>query len=387
MRENTRGTVLAALLRSRPASRKQLAEATGISAATVSRTVDNLIAEGLVHEGPAIVEERRGRRQVLLDIATDDRVVVGLDLGASRTRCVVADMTASPLATMDVATPTDLTAPELAHWVADLARTATAHRWPHVRAVAIGLPGAVGHDRTISNAPNLPQVEHPGFVTACEEALGRPLAIDNDANAALLGEQRFGAAAGLASAAMVTLGAGLGVGLAVNGRILQGRRGLVGEFGQLPTGPHGARLETMVTGPAIVERAAEFGLELDGPAALFSLHGNAAADRVRARFDQALLMALASVSVACDPDVIVIGGGIAKSLRDALPTYQRRLRETLHVAPHLAYTVLGDFAGASGAVVAALHLAYADLGVEPASLAHLPAAGTLTASSLAAVSH
>ena len=62
---------------------------------------------------------------------------------------------------------------------------------------------------------------------------------------------------------MLTLGAGVGAGLAVEGRLLWGARGLVGEFGQLPVGPMGSRLEQMVTGPGIMQRAQEANAHLD----------------------------------------------------------------------------------------------------------------------------
>jgi len=386
MRESTRGRVLSALLRSRPASRKQLAEATDISAATVSRTIDQLIVDGFVVEGSALVEERRGRRQVLLDVVADKSFALGIDMGASRTRCVLVDLTASPVSSIDLPNPVHLTSSELAVWIGSLARHTSGAEWPHVGAVALGLPGAVSREHgTVSNAPNLPQIETPGFFNACAKELGRPVVFDNDANYALLGEQHFGAASGLANAAMVTLGAGLGVGLSVDGRIVQGTRGLVGEFGQLPVGPGGARLETLVTGPGILRRAEEAGLDLQEPADLFRHSVSPMAGALRMDFDRALVVALAAVSVACDPDVIVIGGGIAKSLRGSLDFYQQELTSTLHMAPSLVATALGDFAGAAGAAVGALHLIYADFEVSDRDMVGLPAAGTLTADSVVAV--
>lgn len=383
MRETTRGRVLAALLRHRPASRKQIARRTDVSAATVSRTVDQLIAEGLVVEVEELVEDRRGRRQVLLDVVPTTGLVLGVDLGASRTRCILADPTARPVASVDLPTPTALSPDDLAAWLGGVTTRLAAGHGP-LRAAALGLPGAVAQDeRTVSNAPNLPQVAAPGFLEACERSLGVPLTCDNDANYALLGEQHFGAAIGQGNAAMVTLGAGLGVGLAVDGRLVRGRRGLVGELGQLPVGPAGTRLETLVTGPWIVRRAGEAGVRLGEPAELFTRAGDPAVAELRAAFDHALLVVLASVTVACDPDSIVLGGGIAKSLRTELTHYAEALRGTLNVAPQLSYTVLGDFAGAAGATVAALHTLYGQLGVE--DLAGLPAAGELTAQTVAAV--
>lgn len=382
MREATRGRVLAALLRERPASRKQLAKLTGISPATVSRTIDQLISEGLVEEVEELVEDRRGRRQVLLDAVASTGLVLGIDLGASRTRCVLTDPVARPVAATDLPTPVDMTSDELVSWLGGIAHQLVAGRG-RLRSAALGLPGAVAQsDRTVSNAPNLSQVAAPGFIDACEAALGVPLACDNDANYALLGEQHFGAAVGRSSAAMVTLGAGLGVGLAVDGRLVQGRRGLVGEFGQLPVGPGGTRLESLVTGPGIMARAAESGVALSQPADLFAASGQPGVRELRALFDEGLQIVLTAVAVACDPDTIVVGGGIAKSLTGDLPRYEAELIRTLNASPALTYTELGDFSGAAGAVVAALHTLYAQLGADE-DLSGLPSAGPLTAESIA----
>jgi predicted NBD/HSP70 family sugar kinase/biotin operon repressor len=378
-RELNRNAVLTSLMSSRPASRKQIAQASGISAATVTRAIDQLIAEGIVTETAEIVSETRGRRAVELDIVTDRSYVVGVDLGASNTRMIVADLLARPLLTVETATPTDRSTASLAAWIAEQARAAAGDLWDRVDHICLGLPGAVSQrDRRISNAPNLPQVEGPTFLDEVEAAMGKPMHFDNDANYALLGEQHFGAARSSRSAAMLTIGSGLGAGLAIDGRILQGERGLIGEFGQLPVGPLGTRLEHMVTGGGILRRAAEAGIELEAPARLFDADASPAVHALRAHFDQALLIVLTATTVACDPETIVLGGGIANSLVSTLDRYQSALEQTLRASPTLAPAELGAFSGSVGAVVAALHSVYAALGVEDETIVTLPAGASLT---------
>ncbi|WP_159450120.1 ROK family transcriptional regulator [Demequina sp. NBRC 110056] len=406
MVDRTRGRIFAALLRLRPASRKRLALATGASPATVTRAVDALMTEGLVVEVAEVAADRRGRREVLLDVAPGAGLAVGIDLGASRTRAVAVDATGTARATADVPTPATLGPAELARWLQDIAEEvgdrardagavpggARPSPAPRGLALAVGLPGAVaaaasdpatGAVRRISNAANLRQVEDPAFLEALEAGSGGALvAVDNDANLALVGEQHAGAAADATSAAMVTLGAGLGVGLAVDGAIVRGRRGLVGEFGQIPAGPEGLTLEALVTGPGLLARAVAAGIALDDPAAVFR-PGPAAA--LRADFDRALTTVLAAVAVASDPDVIVLGGGIAKSLTGDLARYEEALAATLTVAPRVVATELGDLAGAAGAAVTALHGLYAGWGADPSALAGAPAPGTLTREALDAL--
>lgn len=378
-RAMNRSSVLAEVLRRAPVSRKQVAEATGISSATVTRAVDLLIAEGVLREGSEIVSESRGRREVLLDLVADRSYVLGIDLGASNTRFILADFVANPVLACEIRTPSDLDADALAHWLASEVRAACASKWPLVGAICLGFPGAVSRiDRSVSNATHVPQVEGLGFLNAFETAVDVSVLTDNDANLALLGEQRFGAARISPTAAMLTLGTGLGAGLAIDGKVLKGDHGLIGEFGQLPVGPLGARLENMVTGPGILQQAAEAGLPLDTPADLFVENATGHLHALRAQFDHALMIVLTAISVSCEPETIVLGGGIAKSLTTSLGQYRAALERNLSISPALVPTLLGDFSGAVGAVVASLHALYTDLGIEQQFLAELPASQTLT---------
>ncbi|MGR0220851.1 ROK family protein [Agromyces sp. ZXT2-6] len=76
----------------------------------------------------------------------------------------------------------------------------------------------------MSNAPNLPQVEEPGFLELVRAQSGRPVRADDDANLALLGEQHLGAARDAPTAVIITIGACLGAGIAIDGRILRRAR-------------------------------------------------------------------------------------------------------------------------------------------------------------------
>ena len=378
-RELNRRAVLTALMQSRPASRKSIAGTSGISAATVTRAVDQLITEGIIAETGEVITESRGRRAVQLDLVSERKFVVGLDLGASNTRLILADLLGHPIVVLETPTPTETTSYELARWLATTLRATVGDSWGRIEYICIGLPGAVNQrQHRVSNATNLPQVEESTFLGDVEAAMAKPVAFDNDANYALLGEQRFGAARSTSNAAMLTIGSGLGVGLAIDGRILQGEHGLIGEFGQLPIGPFGTRLEHMVTGGGIIRWAAETGIDLTLPNELFTSNASPALNVLRAHFDQALLIVLTAATVACDPETIVFGGGIAKSLASTLDRYQMALEQNLRVSPRLATADLGDFSGAVGGVVAALQRVYWDLGIDEAVIVSLPRGDSLS---------
>ena len=384
-RELNRSAILTELLRTRPSSRKQLAASTGVSQPTVTRAVDELIADGLLFEGDEIVVESRGRRARTIDVVADRALVLGVDLGASNTRVLLADLLATPITVSALSTPTALGPRDLAVWLVQQLRAVADVRWDRISQVALGLPGAVSQeDGSVSNAPNLSQVESPEFLATLRHELGKPLQIDNDANYALLGELTFGAARESPNAAILTLGAGLGAGLAVDGRLLRGSRGLVGEFGQLPAGPMGSRLEQLVTGPGILRRAQDANAHLDDPSALFAADAPPHVRAMRAQFDQALLLVLMAIVVSCEPNTIVLGGGISKSLIPDLSQYEDSLRMALRYSPRLTGAALGDYSGATGAAVASLHAEYSSIGVQRDALAHLPGGTTLNVESLKA---
>ncbi|MFC9985451.1 hypothetical protein ACFVHP_12810, partial [Microbacterium keratanolyticum] len=155
--------------------------------------------------------------------------------------------------------------------------------------------------------------------------------------------------------------------------ILRGKQGLFREFCQRPAGPLGTRLELMVTGPGLTRLAAESGIAITSPAEIFAADAPQPLRSLRAHFDQALLIVLTAATVSCEPEVIVLGGGVSASLVDDLPRYETMLTHHLGLAPRLVFSALGEYAGAHGAAVAALHERYLTLGVHESELATLPA--------------
>ena len=384
IRELNRGAVLAELLYHRGASRRDIAAATGISPTTVTRAVESLLVDGVVVEGPQVAAGTRGRRAVPLHIVATRAHVVGVDLGASNTRLIVADLAGNPVACRQVPTDRAAKAEVLAHQVHSEALALAGDAWESVEYVGIGLPGAVRlADGSISNAPNLPQIEDPVFVATMRRIMDRPILIDNDVNFALLGELHFGAACEATTAAMLTIGTGLGSALAIHREVLRGERGLVGEFGQLPAGPLGMPLENLVTGPGILRRAEEARLSMASPDELFVPDPSPQVEHLRTQFDQAVLIVLAALTVACEPQCVVVGGRVGSSLMVDAERYRRALMAMLQQAPEIVPAAIGDYSGAAGAVAACLQACYRQLGADEARLADLPVVGTLTTAAIA----
>lgn len=122
----------------------------------------------------------------------------------------------------------------------------------------VGAPNGNYYTGTIENPPNLKW----GYVNVADvvkEHLDIPVALTNDANAAALGEMKFGAAKGMRDFVEITLGTGLGSGIVVNGELVYGKDGFAGELGHTNVKPNGRLcgcgmkgcLETYVSAPGI----------------------------------------------------------------------------------------------------------------------------------------
>lgn len=361
-RRANRAAVLGHLLALGAATRVAIGRATGLSKATVSRVVDELMHDGLVREGGPMSGGGPGRQALALRLAGEDRVVCGVDLGGTHTRFLVTDLGGRVRAWARESTPHDRDAAGIAAWLAGHIGALTGDTAPS--ATAIGLPGAV-HPGTgaVRTVPNLPQLEGTALREALDGLLPGVLAFDNDVNAALRGEVTAGAARGHGTAVLVAAGTGLGAAVHLDGRPLPGRTGGVGEFGVLP---HGAgTLEDAISGGGMVRRARERGHAVADAAEIFAAAA-AGPDGLRGVLDEArdaLGVLLTAVTVAYEPEVVVLGGGVAPAFGPWLPGLRAALAEVTPRPPLLRPSALGDPAGAIGSWVTALQAVYQGMDV------------------------
>ena len=190
--------------------------------------------------------------------------------------------------------------------------------------MGVGVPGPVGPEGIVNGCVNL------GWgVTPVERELSRlldglPVRAANDANAAALGEVWQGAGTGARSLLLVTLGTGVGAGIVVNGVILTGAHGSGGEIGHIQVNPgeggacrcgKAGCLEQYASATGIVRLARRRGWTGD-PTAKAVLDAARAGDAIaRLAAEEAgrwLGLALSYVACAVDPEVILLGGGVAR---------------------------------------------------------------------------
>jgi glucokinase len=193
----------------------------------------------------------------------------------------------------------------------------------------------------------------------------RPVPVLNDAQAALFGEARKGSAAGAQNAILLTLGTGVGGAMMIDGRIVKGQIGRAGHFGHMSLDIDGegdivntpGSLENAIGNCTISQRSGgKFNSTHDLVAA--AERGDEEASKIWERSVHQLGCAIVSIINIADPQVVIIGGGMATAGAALFAPLQRVLdkhewRPHGHRARIVAAT-LGEFAGAIGAAFNAI---------------------------------
>ncbi len=289
------------------------------------------------------------------------RFILGLDLGGTHVKGLVVDESGHVYAE-DTRPTEDGAGGAWRENVRSLVAGLRA-RLPEIAVAGLCAPGLASRDeRAIVSMPGRLQ-----GLEGCDwsKELGLPTVVLNDAHAALLGEVWLGAARGSANVLMLTLGTGVGGAALVDGRLLRGHLGRAGHVGHLSLDPEGApdivrtpgSLEDAIGNCTIASRSrGRFTTTWELLTAVDA--GDSDACEIWGRSTRALGAALAGLINVLDPQMIVIGGGIAAAgevlfapLSAALDRMEWRIGAT---GVALVPAALGAKAGAFGAAYWAL---------------------------------
>jgi fructokinase len=270
---------------------------------------------------------------------------IGIDLGGTKIEGIALDDAGTVLVRRRVATPRgDYRATVEA--VAALVR-AIESETGRSGTVGVGMPGALSRvDGRVKNA-NTTCLNGEPLKDDLQAALSRVVRLANDANCFALSEALDGAGRGARVVFGVILGTGVGGGIVVDGRVLDGPNAIAGEWGHNPLPLPGD--DDMPLRPCYCGRAGCIETYLSGPA--LEQERTQDEDAALARYERRLARALASVINVLDPDVIVLGGGVSN--RDRLYLNVPRLWTehvfSDHVATRLVKHAHGDSSGVRGA--------------------------------------
>jgi predicted NBD/HSP70 family sugar kinase len=257
----SRGLVLDPIRTLGPISRVELAETTGLTQATMSTVVRQLLAEGLVVE-TGRGESTGGKPPVMLDVNPDARFAVGVQLGRESITYVVINLSGAIVGRtrtrgIGSSDPTEMTQ----RMAAEVDRTLEGLGIVKASVVGVGVvaPGPLDVGRgMILHSPHLTAWLNVPIRSMLSDAVGLPVILDNDATAAAIGDFWSGKLDDAVAHATVYMGTGIGAGVLIDGIVFRGSSSNAGELGQIVvTGPNGeeAVLEEVADPGAVVARA------------------------------------------------------------------------------------------------------------------------------------
>jgi glucokinase len=313
------------------------------------------------------------------------RFAVGVDLGGTNLRIGAVDESGALLDKVVLPTrvqqPREAVIREMCAAIQGLIMRLAGER--ELAGIGVGVPGIIYMDSgTLRQSPNLPGWENFPVRQEIESQLGTRVWLDNDANAAALGEFWLGAGKGTRSLCIVTLGTGVGGGLVLDGRVWRGFLGMAGEVGHIIVAENGVRcpcggqgcLETEASANAVVRQAKEAVAAGRGAALQHALQqggeltselvyeiartGDAACCAAFQSVGKFLGIALAGLVNTLNLPLYVIGGGVAGAWELLSPAMFEELRRRSYVfcegATRVERAALKGDAGLYGAARLAL---------------------------------
>jgi len=280
-------------------------------------------------------------------LGEERKLAIGVDLGGTNIKGGVVDQNGQILRRLSVQTQAQEGPERILDQIARLVQELKGERG--IEGVGVGCPGLVEPTLgVVRDPPNLAGWQEVNVKRELEERLELRVEVANDVNAAALGELYFGAGRGVSNFICITLGTGVGGGLILDGKLFTGSRGVAGEIGHLPVNIFGPRcrcgnygcLERYVGAEYIVERAQK--KLKDNPASLLSSlegeltpkliaqaaqKGDKLAKEVFRETGEIIGAALSGAVNLLNPELIIVGGGVAQAGELVLEPIRRTLVE------------------------------------------------------------
>lgn len=294
-------------------------------------------------------------------------VVLAVDLGGTNIRMAAVTAEGGILALVREATPKNVSPETLIGLTAQLADECQGSLPADTKAIAIAFaapaPAAKNNIGILTKLPNLPSLNGMDLGTALRNRFSLPVVLENDANAAAIGEHWIGASKGVDNSIMITLGTGVGGGLILNGEPFRGIDGTAGEIGHICVEPEGhpcgcgsrGCIEQYASATAVIRMAADAGLEVATAEeiALAATSGNETALMVLGEAGRYLGLMLAGLLNTLNPEIIVVGGGLGRSFDLLRGPVENEIRSRAFTPPadrvKITVSSLGDKAGLLGA--------------------------------------
>jgi glucokinase-like ROK family protein len=354
VRRKNRAILLETLRTRHNLSRAGLADATHLNPSTVSNIISELLKENLVREAD-FIQPATGRPGRLVELNPSGGCSVGVEINVDYVMVVLADFTANILLRARRALqPSDSQEVILDRIERMVAQALVEGQTSRLRplGIGVGVPGLVNFPQgELKLAPNLHWKDIP-LQELWSEKFALPVYVENEANAAALGEFYFGDAQGVENFIYLSAGIGLGGGVILNGKLFRGSRGYASEVGHMTIDPQGdlcscgkrGCLETLAGPRAVVEgvkqtlmRGVPSSLNSSGNGQLSQLTfdlvyeaalvGDPVSVAALEEVGRALGIGVANLINIFNPERIVLGGALSRASSILLPVVQRVVHE------------------------------------------------------------
>jgi len=303
-------------------------------------------------------------------------LTIGIDIGGTKISAGVVDSSGNLIDSSKCSTPAE-GGKDLISSVVNLVKEL--NKKHEIKGIGISIAALISSDYgTIVGAPNIANLSKLNFANEIKEEFKLPIIIENDANAAMWAEFKFGNAKGLNPVMFFIIGTGVGGGLVIDGKLFKGANGIGAEFGHMCVVPNGLLcgcgakgcIEQYASGGALIryandallanpdksEEVLSFGEgKLSGTALTKAAKaGNELALAAFSKQADWLGLACASYSLIIDPQAIIIGGGVVDAGELFLAPVREAMRKYMpfaesHVPPKIIAAKFGNDAGLIGA--------------------------------------
>ena len=322
-RSHNRQMVLDRVRQAGQIGRAEIARGSGLSTQAVSNIISDLLSDGLISE-QGRKATTRGQPPVQYGLNPCGGYAVGIEIRPDAVFAAVLDLCGIPVATLRHAlTARDLDGVTQAVVAAKSAIIGMAKiHETTVLGAGIVMPGPFGRTG-LSGTGSEFSIFHDVSPTAWfTEALGVPVVVENDANAAAVAERVAGVAGGFDTFAFLYFGNGLGLGIMQSGKLVTGAFGNAGEIGHIPVVSKGRTvlLETVISRLSVQKHLLEAGFDIDsidGLTQLYAARTPAIMEWLEAAAEP-LSNAIAIIENMFDPDALILGGAMPDAMFDHL---------------------------------------------------------------------
>ena len=362
-RDHNRRVVLDVVRRNGSLGRMQIARLTHLTAQAIANIVDELVSENLLMETGRL-RSGRGQPPIQFAVNPDGAMTMGIEVAADHIVATVLDLSGQPRTKR--ITPVRDTSPSqvIAHLRTEIDAVRKDFKAP-LLGIGVVMPGPFEIEGMTSVGPTtLPGWANIDAASLLSEACGEQVAVENDANAAAVGERLFGAGHSISNFAMIYFGAGVGMGMIQDGVPFRGAFGNAGEIGHVvvaprgkacPCGQHGC-LERYASVYALREKLCEADVADCDFNDFERLHAERHPVLLEWIDEAAIHLApmIAMIENILDPETVILGGMLPDAIIDELIARMGRLpisvaSRRVRALPRVIRGQTGQYTAALGA--------------------------------------